>query len=506
MKKRSAIFWGLGVFLGLYFLLHAAHMSSDLGGTAHGQQGAHFAMADGYVRNDLNFWTPQTRALNNRSDDYTIDAKNTSTITAAHFPIHAYLSAVVQKASSGDLLTIHKYYTLLYGFIGLFFLYLLSLQVTNHVGKSLFLVVFVATAPVFAFYQSNVTPLIPSMANVFIGGYFLHRFFINNKSKHAWIGMTFLLLAALSSSFYFFAFLAGIALTLRTFREVGQLRRNTILGVLFFLIPLIISEAYFYKVRSSYGSQFPDFLEIWMPDQTVYNTIFTAWKMHYFTVFQTIVFLFLIILFWIQRRKKILLPLLPPRQYRFVYIVLLGLLASIFYPQQVLRNDTFFLQALFIPFVFLLLLLLQRLDATVLLRYPKFAIPAFLILLFVLMTEGNWTQMVRHEKARTSCGNLHTFAFKGSSELLKSAAVPNDAELYVTIEAKSGIGHELLTKLDRDGVICESVQKSRASTSLFPSGSYVVCLLNATTHHDRMPEEGFTVVGENGSIAVLRVN
>jgi len=495
----------LCVFVALFFLQHFAHLDSEIGGTNQGEQATSYALAEGFVENNLDFFHPETRALNYRASNYKPEfnsEKERTGITAAHFPIHAYIPALIKKATGGNLLKIVKWYNIFYGFIGLFFLYLLSLRVTNHIGKSLFIVVFIATAPVFSFYQSGIVPEIPSLANAFMGVYFIYLFLIGKSDRKPWVGLLFLLLAAMSTSFFFFVFIAGIVLVLKKYRDRQNLNAKSVILVFSFLVPLIGSEIYFYQMRGVYGSQFPGFLNMWDPEQSVSNDIFSNWKMHYFTVFQSVFILVLIIVGLVQMRKGNLNKQSEKNRYQFLSFCTIGILAAlIFYPLQTTTNDLFFLQSLFLPIALVLIVFIDKLNVSILDRFPKLLYPAVLVLLFVLIGEGNWTQTVRHEKNRTSEGNTFVFNFKGSDELLAKHNVSDKVKIGVLVPPHSGTGHQILTELNRKGWIIELPKRD---TPIELITEYAVCDSTQMSTLKKLHSFDFELVGSNGTINLIK--
>jgi len=105
-----------------------------------------------------------------------------SRITAVDFPIHNFIPAVFMKIAGIKSVWIFRSYILLYSFIGLYFLFKLSLLYTGNVLKSVFVVLFAGTSPVFVYYQGGFLPTIPSLSNAIIGIYFYTKYY---SKKHA---------------------------------------------------------------------------------------------------------------------------------------------------------------------------------------------------------------------------------------------------------------------------------------------------------------------------------
>ncbi len=506
MTKRYAIIAFCVVALTLYFGLHSAVIGANQGGTAHGQQGANIAMAEGFVDNGLNFSLPQTRALNYKNGDYSVNKTNALGVTAAHFPIHAYIPAVVHSITDWKLTKVIQWYNILWGFVGVFFVYLLSLRITNHIGKSLFVVVFIGTAPVFAFYQSNFLPEIPSVALILIGTYFIYRWRDENLEGDAWTGMSFFLLACASSPDLILYLLGGFVLVFPHLNVPRQKRKyaHPIVVAIAFSIVLIVSNLKFESLRTKNGSQFAGFLQDWAYDQSVHNSLFSSWKMHYFTVFQTVVLsliLIAVVTFFIRGRQWKTFKL---KQYRIAWIFAFPLGFAVINPYQSVYSDVFFLKFLLIPATFVLIIIVDQFKLDFIKKYPKLSGFGFILLLFILLSEGNWTQNVRHELNRTSQGSNLAFAFRGGDDLLKKHGVKASDPLHVVVPNNWGIGQEVLGHLNHKGIIRETPNGEELLPG-FPKGHYVVSHIDEKPHLHEYFKTNFVELGDNGNIVLFKV-
>lgn len=505
MSIRYAFVAVFLTFIALFFALHSSYIGLDVSGTAHGQQSAHVALAEGFVSNDLNFFEPQTRALNSASNDYNAKPINSSGITAAHFPIHAFIPALISKSTSLDLPSVFHWYSMLWGFVGLYFLYLLSLRITQNIGKSLFIVVFFATAPLFAFFQSSVLPEIPSLSCLIIGIYYLHRFVNEKQLRFAWIGLLALLLAALTSPDLVLYLAAGIVIVAYQLFKNAQLSARTIVFLLLCSLTFVLSEWHYSSMRAEYGSQFPGLLENWKYDQTTTNSLLGNWKMHYFTVFQSVVFAILIITLIVQLvKKQSSLSSIFSKANLVAWLVVPGIVFALISPNQTAYNDIFFLKMLFPSCIFLLIYTVASFNITWFYRFPKVGVPVFLILLFVLLGEGNWTQMVRHEKGRTSDGVNVAFTFKGGDELLAKFKVQENDSVNAVIPEGIGIGQDVLASLDHNGIIRE-IPKDGMQASKFTKGQFVVCHVDERPFLSEHFKTHLMELGSNGSIVLFKV-
>ncbi len=504
MTKRYAVVAFLVVALALFFGLHCSVLGVNQGGTAHGQQGANLALAEGFVDNGLDFFTPETKALNYRNGDYSVNKTSATGITAAHFPIHAYIPAVVHSITNWRLSKVVQWYNLLWGFLGLFFVYLLALRITNHIGKALFVIVFVGTAPVFAFYQSNFLPEIPAISLVIIGAYLMYRWMQEKTERFAWLGMVAFLFACLPSpDLVWYLVGAGYLIYLNMPRKKNFYGQPVVYALLFFVV-LMISERRFDSLRRNYGSQFAGWLQDWTYDQSMTNSLIGNWKLHYFTVFQTVtiavVVIFVLVLFVQAKHWKIV----DRSKYRFGFIIVFPVWAVISSPYQSLYSDVFFLKYLLIPAIFALIVIVDQMNLKVVEKYPRFSTAGFILILFILISEGNWTQNVRKELNRTSPGSNLAFTFQGGDELLLKHGVKASDPLSVVVPNNLGIGQEVLGYLDHKGIIRET-PNGEELVPAFSKDHYVVCHVDAKeTLYDQF-KTNFEELGDNGSIVLFKV-
>ena len=166
------------IFLSLLFHLRYIHeFPSFIHAWA---QSDRYALSLGFVKNNLNLFKPQTFVMNHQfPDDWKVPGKNS--ITSVDFPIHDYIPAVFMKISGINSAWIFRLYILLYSCIGLFYLFKLSYLQTNDTIKSIFILIFAATSPVFVFYQCGFLPTIPSLSNAIIGIYFYLKYLKQNN-------------------------------------------------------------------------------------------------------------------------------------------------------------------------------------------------------------------------------------------------------------------------------------------------------------------------------------
>jgi hypothetical protein len=175
-------------------------------------QADRYALSLGFVNNKLNFFKPQTYVITNGGDTAQVQSALNESITAVDFPIHDYIPALIMKFSGVKSPWIFRAYILLYSFIGLFFLFRLSYLITADLFKSIFILLFAATSPVFIYYQGGFLPTIPSLANAIIGIYFFFVHLQKNEQKAFNLSILFFTLATLSRSTFVIPLLAVLGI------------------------------------------------------------------------------------------------------------------------------------------------------------------------------------------------------------------------------------------------------------------------------------------------------
>lgn len=443
MQKRSAILYLLGSFVMIYLFLHGGFMDDSPGGINHVAQSESIALTQGFMDNHLDFFHPEV-------SQYTLVDKNvaSSGYTADRtdlFPIHNYLPAVWVYSFGGDSGAALKWYNLLWGFIGLYFLFLLALRYTNHVGKSLFVVVFTATLPLFAYFHSSFLPVLPGLACVFIGLYYVYRYSESGYIKYLVWGLVFTIIAALATAEFLPVLLTFMLLYIDLLLPKKKRYLNILLTAIVLLLFVLL--AVFLNTKSGFLSHlFDDFLiDPFAPSG------FADWKTNYFTVLHAIVFAVALILslaFFLKKwtHTDILYNI-------WLRLAILAMILSLDNSTRISHEPYYFLAlwGALIPLLFLISI--EKLPTTIFERYPKVLYPLLLVLMLALLSETNWTQLVQHvSKEQTDNYKLST-SYDGSDELLAYLGIPKKAKILVAVPKKCGIGNELLMRLDRKGFV-----------------------------------------------------
>ncbi len=454
MSRRNAIGLVLIVFLLLYAILYQAAMDSKATGTQANHQ---LALAQGFTENGFDFAHPEQQTFNHASDDWQSVSK--TTITAEHFPIHSYIPAVVAQLFSFDLVKTFRWYVLLFGFVGLYYLYLLGLLLTNHVGKSLFLVVFTASTPLFAQFQGDLTALIPSISLAFVGIYLYFQGAALLSTKHLLGSLCFLVMASLSAPLLLTVLGVVLIPILKKLKQsnIPKSRLWVIVGCL--LLPIPLDYLHFLLIQTEFGANTPFLIENWPIKSNNKTSIYWDGFSTYLSLVHLIVLMLLFALFGWKNRKGIFNKT-PQNKTVLAFAVqsILGVIVfSIIMPTRFLNDPAFILEIGCIPLTFLILFLLQNTQWHFWESQWKWTAPLFILVLFVLMSEGNRAQFVRQKKHALNQQSEFDFNFLGSGETLTILGIPKDAKVAVLIDPFFDYSQAYFLQLQRKGCIINTV-------------------------------------------------
>lgn len=393
-------------------------------------QNDRLALANGFVRNDLNFFKPQNYILNHQFPK-NWSAPTYSTITAVEFPVHDYVPAVFMKAFGTNQPWVFHTYILIYSIIGFFFLYLLAEKICGSKIKAALVVLFAITSPIYTFYQGGFLPTIPSIANTTIALYCYALYFEGNKKKWFRWALFFFTFAALARFTFVIPYLAVLGFELiRILQKKTKFWPNVLAVGTSFLV-IFASQYYNSIIRAQYGS---DFLSELLPADNLEEMkiiLEHMWEVmvlayfsmkHYFLLFLMIVLV--LIAFLIRERNTY-------RAFSSWWIICLfwfigvclfwGAMAKQFF-----AHDYYFLDTFYLPTVFFVALCLAVLPKPQ--WYFGETVMALFVIYFGILVFRETSDF--QEQRRVFVANDHftgtVMNFEGSDEFL----------------TKSGVGHE----------------------------------------------------------------
>jgi hypothetical protein len=279
MKLRNRAFYEAVVFFLIVFSLSIFLFKDSIAlfpSFIHAwTQSDRYALALGFLNNDFDFFHPQTFNL-----------ITTRGITQVDFPINEYIVAFIMWMTGMHVPMMFRIYILMYGLVGLYFLFKLTRYLGGTFFNSLFVSLFIFSCPVFAYYLDGFIPSIPSFSNCIIAFYFFFRYQQSQGKKDFSFAILFFTLAALSRTpFVIFLFAAFCTQILFYFRKKRASRFELKIFLLGFA-SVIIYYLYNSYLQSHFGSQFLSALLI--PDslnelKEITIRVIDSWKLEYFT-------------------------------------------------------------------------------------------------------------------------------------------------------------------------------------------------------------------------------
>jgi len=398
-------------------------------------QSDRYALSLGFLENGLDFFKPETFVYNHQFP-YKWTVPSETTITAVDFPIHDYIPAVLMKITGTTLPIIFRLYVLLYSFIGLFFLFRLSFVLTKDYLKSVFVVLFAATSPVFVYYQGGFLPTIPSLSNAIIGVYFYYQFIKRNKNKDFGLSILFLTLAALSRTTFAISIIA--VLCVEFFR---LLRRET--KLVSKLLPVGISMLIIFSyllynghLREKYGSIFLNHL---LPANSIEQVkevlkyVYESWFFQYFTklhyyiliaVFVVSICFFATKKFQIQK-NKIYLGILS-----IAYIIGCSIFAFLML-RQFPAHDYYFIDTFFLPIILFFIFILSLFPVIEKIKHKIISIATLTVFSVIFIMQTIKSQEKRRETGFWDRTEITINNFSNSSDFLDSINIPKESKILV---------------------------------------------------------------------------
>ena len=215
----------------------------------------HYALALGFINNGFDFFHPETMIYNKQFPGWWKEAYD-NTITSVDFPIHEFNAALLMKLLGTSSPWVFRLWTLLWGFLGLFFLFKVAYHLTHEWMKSALVVAIALGSPVYAYFLNGFLPGIPALSMGIIGLWFYLKYYDSGQRKYFHLSMAFLTLAMLMRTTFAIELIAILCFEmLRIFRK-----ESTFLDKLpSVLISVALFVAYFLwnkHLRNLYGTLF----------------------------------------------------------------------------------------------------------------------------------------------------------------------------------------------------------------------------------------------------------
>jgi hypothetical protein len=398
-------------------------------------QSDRYAIAQGYVNNNLNFFKPETFVFNHQFP-HKWEVPSKESITAVDFPIHDYAVGVLMKTFGTTAPWVFRIYVLLYSFIGLFYLYKLAKVITGSFYKSILVLIIGATSPVFVYYQSGFLPSVPSLANAFIGLYFYIQFILTKKNRVFNLSILFLTLGALSRTTFAIPLIAVFGMEfLKVIQNKSEIR-SKLLAVVTSVSSIFIFLIYNSYLREKYGSIFLNHFMLprsWQEVIEICIAVKKTWLLDYFSKTHYIVFsatLALIALTLFFKKNK-------PRSNQLNILMLIGVLFlgciafSVLMLRQFTAHDYYFLDTFYLPILLLFILTLSIVPDLNTKWFNTAMVIVVCLCAVPLVLNAVESQKSRRTTASWDRVQSTINNFKGASTYMDSIGIPLDAKILV---------------------------------------------------------------------------
>ena len=346
--------WLLLSILVIYcYATHFRHVGEVPSGMHTWTQSDHYALARGFVENDLDFFHPQTQVYHYQYPTKW-DPTKQSLITAVDFPIHNYIPAIVMKITGSESPAIYQVYMILLSIIGLLYLFRLAYLFNSSTTLSFLIVIFVASSPVFTFYQIRFIPSVPSLSTAIIGCYYAFLYQQSRKFKHFSIGFALLTLAAMTRLTFLIPLVAWLGQEFIRLWKVSEHRTKKILVMTSAVICVGGYLIYNHHLRTEYGGIF---LNHAMPADSFSQFIdfsryiLKTWKFEYVTFAHYIIVVIGLFVFIYQLIKK-RITFKPTKNAWLAFALFSG--SSLFYVvmcEQFRAHDYYFIDVFLLPII-----------------------------------------------------------------------------------------------------------------------------------------------------------
>lgn len=239
-----------------------------------------YSVTIGFTNNGYDLFHPETLIYNKEFPDYWQKA-NESTITAADFPIHNYIAALLMTLFDSSAPTTYHIWTLLCSLAGMWFLYLLGRRLTGSKLKAIAITAFAMMTPVYSLYFVSFLPSIPAVACILAGLWAYVKYYQEERQLYWNIAIGLLTLGALMRTSQ-----AVVLVAVCGYELLRIIRRDT---PLLNKIPAVLLSGAFIggymmwntHLRTVYGSLFLP----WLKPLQGWNDITTIWERYHYVYF-----------------------------------------------------------------------------------------------------------------------------------------------------------------------------------------------------------------------------
>lgn len=447
------------ILLGLCY--HGRQLGEMPAGMHAWAQADRYALVLGFQRNGHDLLRPETFTLNHQFPGNYRTAE-ASSITGVDLPWNEYVVALLMTATRAEGPWLFHVYALAWSFVGLFFLYRLTAEVSADPVKAWLVVLFAATAPAYLYYQDSFLPTIPSFSCAIIG---IRAWLRADPEKGIpGVAVTCLTLATLARTTFIMAFLATLLVDLYLHRRRWSKMGPRLAAWSAALVVLAASWWHKRALTQAHGSMFLDQLvpaRSWEEAAKIWEVVREQWLLQWFSWYHySLLGLVLLAALVLQARGRAW-PRAQARPLLLVLMLMLGAacLFAVAMWQQFEVHDYYFLDSFFLPLLLLLVLLLSRIPPVP----HRWAALAGAYLLVALAAVPMLLNGIRTQAARSATGPWNRAAatisgFRGAAALLDSLGIPRTDRVLVLNAAAPNLpfifmdrkGYAVLTDIPAD--------------------------------------------------------
>lgn len=461
MKLLKNVFVPILLILSIHLLLQWKYFN-DFPNHIHAwTQSDRYALALGFVDNNLDLFHPQTYYLNPTKDHPDLDRR--TGITAVDFPLPDYLAAIAMKIT-GSRSPIHfRIVVFLFFLSGVYFLFLLIKSITNSYSKGLTYSLLISLSPVLVYYSNGFIPSVPAFSLSIIAFYFAYQFYSSNSKKHLALALIFFTIAAMVRATFVLPLCSYILWLLITNKPFNFIKKNFF--ILFIPALFIIYRIYNSYLTSIYGSIF---LGSFMPPSSfqdfkdIMKLTLHNWTFHYFSIPQ---YLFILISF-----SYIIID--KPKNKLFIFVItntLLSLTFSLLLFKQFPAHDYYFIDLwmfTILSWIILAILLLSKKP----IEFNFISLIGF-ILLFFAFSSTKKTQNTRRISGSWDQQEIQTHQFEMSKQFIKELNLKKKDKILVLGSTTTNIP---LIKINHKGYTIIHTSKENIQKALNWNWKYVI--------------------------------
>ena len=395
-------------------------------------QGDWYAISLGFHQNGFDFFHPETAIYNKQFPGYWMEDYG-NTVTSVDFPIHNYIIALLMKLFGTTEPWVYRGWTLLCSMVGLWFLFLLGQRLTSNTVKSLLVVAVALTSPLYTYYFNNFLISAPALALTTAALWSYVKYYQTDSGRHWNVAVALLTVATMMRTSHAVALVAVFVFELiRVLRKESIFRKRfpAVVASIVLITGYMLWNAH---LRNQNGSIFLGSLtppHSWEDVATVRSKVRWLWMYRYFSKLQQILLACAVggaIVSIAVRRRRTDTQTQKTGLWLLLLIWWLGEAAfCVAMMRQFIDHDYYFLDSLFLPVLFLLLLSLKRLPE---LR----GILAPIGWLAVVLLVGSMYNEAKHKLKKTVTDNdrsVECFAnYEGSGDWLDEQGVPREARI-----------------------------------------------------------------------------